>query len=111
MTDNQELKELELKLLVEKIAKDYVTDSNLRGSGYEPYVKYFKYALEHKSIKQLAATQQKLDVAVEALEGLFAIINDSNGISGYHKNGDIAAWGEFEEVEKAEAALKAAKGE
>ena len=51
---------------------------------------------------------------VEALEGLLAIIDDCDpcdgGIMGYHLNGDIAHWGEFEEIETARAALLAAKG-
>lgn len=68
MTDNQEVKALRLKWLAEEMAKDYVTDSNGHGAHYEPYVKYFKYALSHKSVKQLTATPQKLDVAVEALK-------------------------------------------
>lgn len=47
------------------------------------------------------------DVAklVEALEGLLSIVSDSSGVAGYHLNGDIAHWGEFEEVEMAEEAL------
>ena len=42
---------------------------------------------------------------VEALEGLLAIIDDSLGVSGYHLNGAMAKWCEFEEVEMAEEAL------
>lgn len=47
------------------------------------------------------------DVAklVVALEGLLAIVSDSSGVSGYHLNGDIAKWCEFEEVAMAEEAL------
>ncbi len=42
---------------------------------------------------------------VEALEGLLAITDESLGVSGYHLNGDIAKWCEFEEVAMAEEAL------
>lgn len=42
---------------------------------------------------------------VEALEGLLAIVSESAGVAGYHLNGEIAEWGEFEEVEIAEEAL------
>lgn len=46
----------------------------------------------------------------EALEGLLAIINDSKGVDGWHLNGDIAFWSEFEEeVEMAKAAIPVAK--
>ena len=42
---------------------------------------------------------------VEALEGLLAIIDESLGVSGYHLNGAMAKWCEFDEVEMAEEAL------
>ena len=45
--------------------------------------------------------------AVEALEGLLAIVSDSFGVAGYHLNGEVAEWGEFEEVAAAEEALAA----
>lgn len=47
------------------------------------------------------------DVAalVEALEGLLKITDESLGVSGYHLNGNMAKWCEFEEVEIAEKAL------
>lgn len=41
-----------------------------------------------------------------ALEGLLSIASESVGVSGYHLNDDVAEWGEFEEVEMAEEALK-----
>ena len=42
---------------------------------------------------------------VEALEGILSIVYESDGASGYHLNGDIAKWCEFEEVAMAEEAL------
>ena len=45
--------------------------------------------------------------AVEALEGLLAIVSDSFGVAGYHLNGEVAEWGELEEVAAAEEALAA----
>lgn len=41
----------------------------------------------------------------EALAGLLAIVDDSQGVAGYHLSGNIAEWGEFAEVEAARAAL------
>lgn len=41
-----------------------------------------------------------------ALEGLLAITRDSQGVAGYHLNGEVAKWDEFEEVSAAEAAKK-----
>ena len=46
-----------------------------------------------------------------ALEVLMGIVSDSNGVSGYHLNGDIAEWDEFDEINIAIAALAKAKGE
>lgn len=46
-----------------------------------------------------------------ALEGLLEIINGSSGVDGWHLNGDVATWGEFEAVEEAEAAQALIPGE
>lgn len=57
---------------------------------------------------QLMASAPEL---LEALKGLLAIIDDSEGPHGYHLNGDLAFWEEFKEVEFAEMAIKKALGE
>jgi uncharacterized small protein (DUF1192 family) len=41
----------------------------------------------------------------EALQGMLNIVNDSRGVAGYHMNGEIAEWDEFEEVDNACAAI------
>ena len=46
-----------------------------------------------------------------ALEDLLAITRDSQGVAGYHLNGVVAKWDEFEEVSAAEAAIAAAEAE
>lgn len=46
-----------------------------------------------------------------ALEALMRIVSNSNGVSGWHRNGDIAGWDEFDEINMAIAALAKAKGE
>lgn len=48
---------------------------------------------------------------VEALEAMLGIVNNSEGVTGWHRNGDVATWDEFEEVDIAEAALAKALGE
>lgn len=50
-----------------------------------------------------------IEQAIEAMEGFLAVVNDSRGVAGYHLNSDTAAWGEFDEVEAAEAAITALK--
>lgn len=54
-----------------------------------------------------ATPQPEPEVAklAEALEGLLKITDESLGVSGYHLNGNMAKWCEFEEVEMAEEAL------
>jgi len=47
---------------------------------------------------------------LEALKGMIAIVDDSHGVSGYHLNGDVAEWDEFEEIEAAAEAIKKAEG-
>lgn len=47
-----------------------------------------------------------MDELIQALRGLLSIVDDSNGVAGYHLNGDIAGWNEFPEVEEAEKVLK-----
>lgn len=44
---------------------------------------------------------------VEALEGLLSITSESYGVTGYHLNGEVAEWGEIEEVTAAEEVLVA----
>lgn len=46
---------------------------------------------------------------VDALQGMFNIAIDSQGVAGYHLNGEIAEWDDFEEIDKVKAALAAAK--
>lgn len=45
---------------------------------------------------------------LDALTNILNIMNDSEGVAGYHLNGDIAKWDEFEEIALAEQAIKKA---
>lgn len=54
--------------------------------------------------KLIAAAPLLLD----ALTNILNIMNDSEGVAGYHLNGDIAKWAEFEEIASAEQAIKKA---
>lgn len=46
----------------------------------------------------------------DALQGMLDIASDSQGVDGYHLNGDVAIWDEFPEIENAAAALSLADG-
>ena len=50
------------------------------------------------------------DELLAALEGVLAIVSDSTGVAGYHLNGDIADWGEFDEINAGYTAIAKAKG-
>lgn len=47
---------------------------------------------------------------LEALKGVLAIVSDSQGVAGYHLNGNTAEWDEFDEVDAAIDAIAKATG-
>ena len=61
-------------------------------------------------IKRLSDINRKKQARIleleTALRGILAITNDSEGVAGYHLNGDVASWGEFKEIEWAIDAMK-----
>ncbi|MBB3010684.1 hypothetical protein [Cupriavidus alkaliphilus] len=67
-----------------------------------------------KHQEALAAAEKRArdaaQVLLSALTGMLAIVDDSEGVAGYHRNGEVAAWGEFEEVSAARDAVAQATG-
>ena len=59
-------------------------------------------------IDQLKAEKSDL---LEALEELASVIDESEGVAGWHLNGAVARWDEFDCVQKIEVAIKKARGE
>ena len=49
------------------------------------------------------------DELLAALEGVLAVVGDSTGVAGYHLNGDIADWDEFDEINAVYTAIAKAK--
>lgn len=49
------------------------------------------------------------DELLAALEGVLAVVGDSTGVAGYHLNGDIADWDEFDEINAIYTAIAKAK--
>lgn len=47
---------------------------------------------------------------VAALQGMVNIASDSRGVAGYHRNGEVADWDEFQEWQTACAAIAKATG-
>jgi len=54
---------------------------------------------------------EQRDQLLEALKGLIAVTKESRGVAGYHLNGQIADWDEFDFYDKAIDAIAAAEGE
>ena len=66
---------------------------------------------EHPGTNKCYANAKLIAAAPELLDALISVINimnDSEGVAGYHLNGDIASWNEFEEIKQAEQAIKKA---
>lgn len=61
-------------------------------------------------VSRLMQLEQQRDKLMAALENIIAITNDSQGVAGYHLNGDIAEWDSFQEIAEAEAVIAEAKG-
>lgn len=45
-------------------------------------------------VEKLDAMTKQRDVLLEALNGVLGVMNNSEGVAGWHKNGDIATWDE-----------------
>ncbi|EHJ9981297.1 hypothetical protein KB976_000317 [Vibrio parahaemolyticus] len=61
----------------------------------------------HVVIEEKDARIKQLE---EALRNALAITTDSTGVAGYHLNGEVVAWDEFEEIEVAQSLLEANVG-
>lgn len=59
--------------------------------------------------QKLAAMTKQRDVLFEALNGVLGVMNNSQGVAGWHKNGDIATWDEL--LPEVAAALEFVEGE
>ena len=61
----------------------------------------------------IEADKARIAELESALGDLLAIVSDSTGVAGYHLNGAVAEWGDFDEVSAASAVLakKAKEGE
>ena len=59
--------------------------------------------------QKLAAMTKQRDVLCEALNGVQGVMNNSQGVAGWHQNGAIATWDEL--LPEVAAALEFAEGE
>ena len=77
--------------------KDIVITTAWQGRAFKDEAEY--------NAKLIAAAPELL----EALISVLNIMNKSKRDKRYHLNGDIASWGEFEEIKQAEQAIKKEK--
>ena len=68
-----------------------------------------RHAAAELAITETAALRQSHAELLEAVKGLLSITYDSDGVAGYHLNGDIADWNEFDEVNQAAEAIAKAE--
>jgi len=59
--------------------------------------------------QKLGAMTKQRNVLLEALNGVLGVMNDSEGVAGWHKNGDIATWDEL--LPEVATALEFVEGE
>ena len=59
---------------------------------------------------ELMELEKQRDELLAALQGMIDIANDSQGVAGYHLNGEVADWDEFEEWQAACDAIAKTKG-
>jgi hypothetical protein len=50
---------------------------------------------------ELATLRERVKVLEDCIEGFIGIVSDSKGVAGYHLNGDVALWDEFEVIDVA----------
>ena len=68
---------------------------------------YLKLEEDYQSLVDHAqALERQLEEARELIGNVLNITYDSEGVAGYHANGDIALWSEFEEIQMCEEKLK-----
>jgi len=60
-------------------------------------------------VEKLEAMTKQRDVMLEALNGVLGVMNNSQGVAGWHKNGAIASWDEL--LPEVAAAIEFVEGE
>ncbi|HWF62970.1 MAG TPA: hypothetical protein VN666_22040 [Nitrospira sp.] len=92
---------------VEVMHTCYLTEQRRAEEAEESHKYFVELASKHRDEldAQVADLTAQLQRAREALQGVKDLIGDSQGVAGFHLNGDIAEWGEFDVVNQIDAAL------
>lgn len=62
---------------------------------FETAKKYWNTRTESTELEQI---RKERDEIRKAAESMMMVVNESNGVFGYHLNGDVSEWDELEEV-------------
>lgn len=85
----------------------------LEMSGNHPETGPFTITMQRKHgltpAEKLAAMTKQRDVLLDALNGVLGVMNNSQGVAGWHQNGAIAAWDEL--LPEVATALEFVEGE
>ncbi|MEN3759371.1 hypothetical protein [Aeromonas veronii] len=85
----------------------------LEMSGNHPETGPFTITMQRKHgltpAEKLAAMTKQRDVLLEALNGVLGVMNNSQGVAGWHQNGAIASWDEL--LPEVATALEFVEGE
>ncbi|MNH37244.1 hypothetical protein D3C79_981240 [compost metagenome] len=83
----------------------------LRGSHPEtgPFTITMQRAEGLTPADKLSAMTKQRDVLLEALKGVLGVMNNSQGVAGWHQNGAIATWDEL--LPEVVTALEIVEGE
>ncbi|MCE9933602.1 hypothetical protein [Aeromonas salmonicida] len=113
---NLSLSGLAVQMLVASFAGQFKANGatnylELRGSHPEtgPFTITMQRAEGLTPADKLNAITKQRDVLLEALNGVLGVMNNSQGVAGWHKNGDIATWDEV--LPEVAAALEFVEGE
>lgn len=95
-------------LFVERGATNY-----LEVKGARPELGPFTITLQRTEgltpVEKLEAMTKQRDVMLEALNGVLGVMNNSQGVAGWHQNGAIASWDEL--LPEVATALEFVEGE
>ena len=85
----------------------------LEMSGNHPETGPFTITMQRKHgltpAEKLAAMTKQRDILLEALNGVLGVMNNSQGVAGWHQNGAIASWDEL--LPEVATALEFVEGE
>lgn len=102
-----------IEQLGEDASKSYLIDAEV--FWYVLYelenVRIMKDLKDVRIVKEATKPNSTMEQLLESIDDLFAVIDESKGIIGWHLNGKVADWDEFEFIDSIRQLSKKAKEE